>query len=105
MAKYGGWAIVVGHWIPGVPGDPLSYASGITHVAPLRFFLLTTLALVPANLVTAYVGAEVADDVPLPYWFGSIAGLAGLWLVWRLTARRRAARRSTTTRVHRPPAT
>ena len=106
MARYGGWAIVVGHWIPGVPGDPLSYASGLTYVAPARFLLLTTAALVPANLVTAYVGAEVADDVPLPYWLGGIAGIVAIWLIWRLlvSGHRRAARRSTTTHGRTPPA-
>src|SRR6266566_1437197 len=29
MAQRGGWALVLGRWVPGVPCDPLSYAGGI----------------------------------------------------------------------------
>src|SRR5579871_2541268 len=41
MHRYGGWAIIVGRWIPGVPCDPMSYAAGVTHLPAGRFSLLT----------------------------------------------------------------
>src|SRR5262249_33160313 len=72
MTKYGRWAVVLERWIPGIPGDPMSYAAGITRMPVGVFFLLTAVALVPANLVTAFVGVNVADDVPMKYWLGGI---------------------------------
>ena len=89
MARYGGWAVVLERWIPGVPCDPVSYAAGLTRMAAWRFFGLTLLGLIPANLATAWFGAEIATDVPLPYWFGGLAGVAVIaWMVWRRRSRR-----------------
>ena len=90
MAKHGKWAIVLERWIPGIPGDPMSYAAGLTHVPPATFLLLTSAGLLPANLVTAYVGVEVAGDVPLAYWLGGLAVIAAVWIAWRLVRRRRS---------------
>jgi uncharacterized membrane protein YdjX (TVP38/TMEM64 family) len=90
MAKHGAWAIVLERWIPGIPGDPMSYAAGLTHVPPGTFLLLTAAGLLPANLVTAYVGVEVAGDVPLAYWLGGLAVVAAVWIGWRLVRRRRS---------------
>jgi len=88
MAKYGAWAIVVARWIPGVPGDPVSYAAGLTRMRALMFVLLTTVGLVPANLVTAYLGVEVAGDVPFVYWLSGWLIVAAVWLGWRVLRRR-----------------
>jgi len=86
MTKYGGWALVLERWIPGVPGDPMSYAAGITRMPFLKFLLLTSVGLIPANIVAAYVGVEIAGDVPVLYW---IAGWGAVAVVWLLVRRRR----------------
>jgi uncharacterized membrane protein YdjX (TVP38/TMEM64 family) len=100
MAKYGSWAVVLERWIPGIPGDPMSYASGLTRLPALKFLALTTLGLVPANLVTAFVGTEVAGDIPLLYWIGGWAVAIGGWLSWRAVANARNARASTPPGAH-----
>jgi uncharacterized membrane protein YdjX (TVP38/TMEM64 family) len=83
MTKYGGWALVLERWFPGVPGDPMSYAAGITRMPFIKYLLLTTVGLVPANIVAAYVGVEIAGDVPVLYWIAGW-GLAGaVWFLWR----------------------
>ena len=87
MATYGGWALVVGRWIPGIPGDPMSYAAGLTRTSAPLFLLLTTAGLLPAALVTAYVGVHVAGDVPLRYWLSGLALLAVAWLGGRVLKR------------------
>lgn len=83
MAKYGGWAVVLERWIPGVPGDPVSYASGLTRMSFLKFAALTAAGLVPANIVTAFLGTEVPGDVPLTYWIGGWAIVLAGWLAYR----------------------
>ena len=90
MAKYGGWALVLERWIPGVPGDPVSYAAGITQMALVPFVLFTSAGLVPANLAAAYLGDRVAGDVPLPYWLSGVAVAILAFATWRLIRRRRA---------------
>jgi uncharacterized membrane protein YdjX (TVP38/TMEM64 family) len=92
MAKYGGWAVVLERWIPGIPGDPVSYASGLTRMRVWRFVGLTTIGLVPANLVTAFVGVQIADDVPLTYWLGGIGVAIAAWVVWRVSRKSRRER-------------
>lgn len=87
MAKYGGWALVLERWIPGVPGDPMSYAAGLTRLPVARFLLLTTVGLLPAIFATAYLGEHVAGDVPLAYWLTGIAVVVAVWILWRATRR------------------
>jgi uncharacterized membrane protein YdjX (TVP38/TMEM64 family) len=92
MHRRGSWAIVIGRWIPGIPCDPISYVAGITRTPIVRFVLLTVLGLLPANLVTAFVGAEAATDVQLQYWiFGILIGISVLF-VWALIHRQRKRR-------------
>ncbi len=95
MARYGSWAVVLERWIPGIPGDPMSYLSGLTRLPPLTFLALTTIGLVPANLVTAFVGTEVAGDIPIVYWIGGWTVALATWLIWRAVANARSARAST----------
>jgi uncharacterized membrane protein YdjX (TVP38/TMEM64 family) len=83
MAKYGAWAVVLERWIPGVPGDPVSYASGLTRMPAAKFMALTAIGLVPANLVTAFLGTEVPGDVPIRYWIGGWTIVVVGWLVYR----------------------
>ncbi len=87
MAKYGRWAIMLERWIPGIPGDPVSYAAGITRVPVIVFLVFTIVGLIPANFVTAYIGMQVADDVPLKYWLAGLA-IVGIGLIaWKLMRR------------------
>jgi uncharacterized membrane protein YdjX (TVP38/TMEM64 family) len=88
MAKYGRWAIVLERWIPGVPGDPVSYIAGLTQMPTLSFFALTIVGLVPANLAAAYLGSQVAGDVPRRYWISGLVIVAAAWVGWRTTRRR-----------------
>jgi uncharacterized membrane protein YdjX (TVP38/TMEM64 family) len=64
----------------------VSYAAGLTRLPLVLFVLLTIAGLVPANLVTAWVGAEAAGDIPLRLWLAGwgivLVGLVG-WRVWR----------------------
>jgi uncharacterized membrane protein YdjX (TVP38/TMEM64 family) len=92
MTKYGGWAVVLERWIPGVPGDPVSYASGLTRMPVWKFIGLTVIGLVPANIATAYVGTEVAGDIPLKWWLTFWAVVAGAWAGYVLIKKRRSAR-------------
>jgi uncharacterized membrane protein YdjX (TVP38/TMEM64 family) len=83
MAKYGGWALVLERWIPGVPGDPMSYAAGITRMPFIKYVLLTSIGLIPANFVAAYVGVEIAGDVPFLYWIAGWGTVGAAWILWR----------------------
>jgi len=90
MAKYGSWAIVVERFVPGIPGDPMGYAAGITRIPLWRFVVLTTIGLLPSNFIAAYVGVQIAGDVPLKYWLIGWTIAIAAWLVWR---RRSAVRK------------
>ena len=91
MTRYGSWAIVLERWIPGVPGDPISYVAGLTRVPALSFLALTMIGLLPANVATAYLGSEIAGDVPLRYWASGLLLAGAVWL-WRIARRRHASR-------------
>jgi uncharacterized membrane protein YdjX (TVP38/TMEM64 family) len=88
--KYGPWAVLLERWVPGVPCDPVSYAAGLTRMPALLFTALTLAGLIPANLVTAYVGSEMPGDIPMRYWFSGVAVVAAGWVVWRAVRGRRA---------------
>jgi uncharacterized membrane protein YdjX (TVP38/TMEM64 family) len=92
MHRRGGWAIVIGRWIPGVPCDPISYVAGITRMPVVRFLPLTIAGLLPANLATAFVGAEAATHMQLEYWVFGIAIGIGVLFVWGLIHRLRQRR-------------
>jgi uncharacterized membrane protein YdjX (TVP38/TMEM64 family) len=83
MNKYGAWAIVVNRWLPGVPLDPVSYMAGLTRLPVLWFLALTVIGLVPATIATAYLGSQIAGDVPLEYWIGILLIACGIWVAWR----------------------
>lgn len=92
MATYGKWAIVVERWIPGVPGDPVSYAAGMTRVPVAAFLGLTIVGVVPAAVITAFFGSEIAGDVPPKYWLTGLVLALLLWVAWRSARRRQPAR-------------
>jgi len=102
MARRGGWAIVLGRWVPGIPCDPLSYAAGIMRMPWGKFIALTAIGLVPANLVTAYLGAEASGDFPTSYWLFGLALMLGLWLAWRIVTRARQRKRGLVERTDSP---
>ena len=92
MAKYGRWALVLNRWIPGVPGDPVSYAAGITKVPARLFLALTVVGLVPANLITAYLGSQAAGDVPRRYWISGLLLVGSVLVGWTLWIQHRCHR-------------
>jgi uncharacterized membrane protein YdjX (TVP38/TMEM64 family) len=89
MTRYGNWAIVLERWMPGVPGDPISYAAGLTRVPALPFLALTLIGLVPANLAVAFLGSQIARDMPMRYWVSGLLLVGAIWLGWRVARRRR----------------
>jgi uncharacterized membrane protein YdjX (TVP38/TMEM64 family) len=92
MTRYGSWAIVLERWLPGVPGDPISYVAGLTRVPALSFLALTMIGLVPANLAAAYLGSRIASDVPPRYWISGLLLAGTIWFGWGFAHRHRAAR-------------
>jgi uncharacterized membrane protein YdjX (TVP38/TMEM64 family) len=92
MARRGGWAVVLGRWVPGIPCDPLSYAAGTMRMPWLKFMLLTAVGLIPANLVTAYLGAEATGDVRTRYWVLGLVVIAALLAVWKILDNQRRKR-------------
>ena len=89
MTRYGNWAIVLERWIPGVPGDPISYVAGLTRVPVLPFLGLTMVGLVPANLAVAFLGSQIASDVPMRYWVSGLLLAGTIWIGWRIARRHR----------------
>jgi uncharacterized membrane protein YdjX (TVP38/TMEM64 family) len=98
------WSLVVWHWIPGLPCNPMSYAAGCTRMPISSFLLFTTVGLLPACAVTAYLGVRAADDMPTQYWFPGLLCTGALWFGWHAVRRRRADTeknpRARTTRQH-----
>lgn len=92
MAMYGRWAIVIERWIPGIPGDPVSYAAGMTRVPVASFLGLTIVGIVPAAVASAWLGSQIAGDVPLAYWLSGLLLALVLWVAWRGARRRQPAR-------------
>lgn len=45
--------------IPGIPKDLLVYVAGITPINPLHFFVIYTIARIPGNLGSSYMGASI----------------------------------------------
>lgn len=83
------WCIVLSRWLPGIPGDPMSYVAGFQRMSFRWFLLLTGLALVPTTFATAVVGTTVTQDVPTPYWILGLALLAAAYGTWRVVSKSR----------------
>lgn len=45
--------------IPGLPKDTLSYLAGITPVKPMTFFVISSVARIPALVASTYIGANL----------------------------------------------
>lgn len=48
--------------IPGMPKDFLCYLAGITPVRPAAFFTVSTIARIPALVVSTYIGANLQQE-------------------------------------------
>jgi len=92
MARRGRWAVVLGRLVPGIPCDPVSYAAGMMHMPFVPFVVLTSVGLLPANLATAFLGAETAENVPLGFWLLALLIAIGVGIVWRLVRREQRLR-------------
>jgi len=86
------WGVVLWHWIPGLPCNPMSYAAGCIHMPLSSFLGLTTIGLLPACAITAYLGVQAAGDMPSQYWFPGLLIVGALWLAWRAVQRRNVPR-------------
>jgi len=83
------WSVTLWHWIPGMPFNPMSFAAGYMRMPVLTFLFFTTVGLLPACAVTAYLGVRAASDVPARYWVPGLLSIAALWFAWRALRRRR----------------
>ena len=44
---------------PGTPKDLLTWAAGLLHIRPVRFFLISTAARLPSNLTSTLAGSSL----------------------------------------------
>ena len=56
FARWGGWTILLARLLPGVPVDAISYAAGLTSMAPRRFLAASVIGMLPQTLLYAYLG-------------------------------------------------
>jgi uncharacterized membrane protein YdjX (TVP38/TMEM64 family) len=52
--------------IPGIPKDFLTYIAGLTPVKPLRFFLIISIARLPALVGSSYIGENIQTQNFIP---------------------------------------
>ncbi|MFZ1701151.1 MAG: VTT domain-containing protein [Pyrinomonadaceae bacterium] len=86
--------IFVSRLLPFVSFDIVSYAAGLTRLAPWRFFLATLAGVLPASFLLAHFGGEMsmAGGAELMGWIlvgGAITGIP-LITVWLRNQRRDA---------------
>lgn len=77
--------------IPGIPKDILTYIAGITPVKPLRFFIIITIARLPALFASSVIGSSTEKGNYVTVIILSVAALvlflAGLFLKDRIIER------------------
>ncbi|MSR47786.1 MAG: TVP38/TMEM64 family protein [Planctomycetes bacterium] len=88
FARDGLAAVVVLRLVPYVSFDLVSWAGGLTNMRLLPFLLATGVGQAPATLVYSFAGAAIVTDprhaLKLALVFlGTMALLAGLFVVWR----------------------
>lgn len=70
--------------IPGVPKDVLTYLIPLTPIQPLKFFMLATLARIPAlaasTLIGDNIGAGKWTETILIFVVAAVIGLGGIFL-------------------------
>jgi hypothetical protein len=55
------------------------------------FLFFTTIGLLPACAVTAFLGVRAADDMPAHYWLTGLLIGGAVWVGWRVFGRRNAS--------------
>lgn len=83
-------AMLILFLLPGIPKDILCYISGLLPVRPLFFLIASTLARIPALIVTCYIGANLREE---NYLIAAIvAGAACLILILAFFLKKRMTR-------------
>jgi len=63
--KYGSGIIVVARFLPFIPFDPVSYASGLVDMNPKKYTIATFLGSIPRAFFYAYLGASLGIQPPV----------------------------------------
>ena len=63
--KYGSGIIVIARFLPFVPFDPVSYASGLVDMNPKKYTIATFLGSIPRAFFYAYLGASLGIQPPV----------------------------------------
>ncbi|MHA1723444.1 MAG: TVP38/TMEM64 family protein [Promethearchaeota archaeon] len=63
--KYGSGIIFVGRFLPFIPFDPVSYASGLVDMDSKKYSLATFLGSIPRAFFYAYLGASLGVQPPV----------------------------------------
>ena len=85
--KYGAGIILVARFLPFVPFDPISYASGLVDMDSKKYTLATFLGSIPRAFFYAYLGASLGIQPPVnindldPIQFASQAALFNTILI------------------------
>ena len=70
-------------FIPGTPKDLLTWAAGLIHIRPLRFFILSTIARLPSILTSTLAGTTLlSGDFSTTVLIFVVTGcisMVGLW--------------------------
>ncbi|HYF81799.1 MAG TPA: TVP38/TMEM64 family protein [Clostridia bacterium] len=76
--------------IPGMPKDALSYLAGITPVRPMTFFMISSVARIPAIVASSYIGANLQQGnyavVAIVSVFACLLLLTGFFMKDRIIA-------------------
>lgn len=72
VARWGGWAVLVGRLLPVVSFDVVSYGAGLTPMRLDVFLLATAVGMVPGTLFYA--------------WLGHLGGESGVAMLWTIAA-------------------
>lgn len=76
-------------FIPGTPKDLLTWAAGLIHIRPLRFFILSTIARLPSILTSTLAGTTLlSGDFSTTVLIFVVTGcisMVGLWVHKKLS--------------------
>lgn len=76
-------------FIPGTPKDLLTWAAGLIHIRPLRFFILSTIARLPSILTSTLAGTTMLSGdfstTVLIFVATGCISMVGLWVHKKLS--------------------
>lgn len=76
-------------FIPGTPKDLLTWAAGLIHIRPLRFFILSTIARLPSILTSTLAGTTLLSGdfstTVLIFVATGCVSMVGLWVHKKLS--------------------